>query len=125
MTEIAAPASPLVRAQAERLRQRRAELRALLHESCEVVPEAAPEMLDFKDVAAGDAQALIDEVACAHAADELAQVVAALHRLDHGSYGWCVECGDEIAAARLRALPATACCTDCQAMHERTGPARR
>lgn len=125
MTVIAERPATLVRDIAARLRERRDELRALLHETCEVVPESAPDILDFKDVAAGDHQALIDEVACAHAADELAQVVAALHRIDHGTYGDCMECGEPIAAARLRALPATAYCTDCQTMHERAGFARR
>lgn len=43
----------------------------------------------------------------------LAQIVAALHRLDEGCYGACVECGIAIEPARLSALPEAATCFDC------------
>ena len=36
------------------------------------------------------------------------EVDRALARLDDGSYGRCVECGEDIALERLQALPATA-----------------
>ncbi len=44
---------------------------------------------------------------------ELVEVEAALRRLDDGSYGRCVVCGDEIAAARLHARPAATTCIRC------------
>ena len=44
--------------------------------------------------------------------EQLADVTAALGRLDDGSYGRCEECGAEIAAARLEAMPATRYCID-------------
>ena len=44
---------------------------------------------------------------------EIAQLRAALARLDSGTYGLCVTCGEPIAPARLRALPATAQCIRC------------
>ena len=34
--------------------------------------------------------------------------------LDEGRYGHCYECGDEIAEARLRALPFAVRCKDCE-----------
>src|SRR5687768_18352902 len=37
--------------------------------------------------------------------ETLTKIDAALRRLDEGTYGDCFECGDEIAQARLRALP--------------------
>lgn len=43
----------------------------------------------------------------------LAQVDAALVRLDDGSYGTCVACGRPIGAGRLEALPATPVCVAC------------
>ncbi|MCB0963423.1 MAG: TraR/DksA C4-type zinc finger protein [Acidimicrobiales bacterium] len=44
--------------------------------------------------------------------EQLADVTAALGRLDDGSYGRCEVCGAEIAAARLEAMPATRYCID-------------
>ena len=44
---------------------------------------------------------------------ELRKIDAALARLDSGDYGWCVHCGEEIAAARLRLDPAVPVCIDC------------
>ena len=44
---------------------------------------------------------------------ELAEIDAALQRLDEGGYGTCETCGRPIAAARLEALPATRTCVGC------------
>jgi DnaK suppressor protein len=52
--------------------------------------------------------------------DELRAVEAARQRLREGRYGVCVECGNEIDYARLRASPAAIRCIDCQRRHERT-----
>lgn len=44
---------------------------------------------------------------------ELRKIAAALARLDAGEYGWCVKCGAELAAERLRLDPAVPICIDC------------
>ncbi|MGZ6793261.1 MAG: TraR/DksA family transcriptional regulator [Mycobacteriales bacterium] len=54
---------------------------------------------------------------------ELAQVrkaeaEAALARLEAGSYGLCVDCGEKIAEARLEFRPEAARCLACQEKHE-------
>ena len=111
---------------AQRLAQRQAELRALLQSSLELPDgDDVPEVLDFKDVAAQDTRAKVDEVALAHATAELAQIVQALRRLDDGTYGLCEDCGEPVDTRRLRALPATPYCTACQAIHERPAMPRR
>jgi RNA polymerase-binding transcription factor len=46
---------------------------------------------------------------------------AALERLRLGDYGTCVECGEAIAAARIRALPEVQTCVRCQDRLERLG----
>jgi DnaK suppressor protein len=46
---------------------------------------------------------------------------AALDRLHEGEYGTCVECGETIAPARLRALPEVQTCVRCQDRLERLG----
>jgi DnaK suppressor protein len=43
----------------------------------------------------------------------------ALDRLSDGAYGVCVECGEAIAPARLRALPEVQNCVRCQDRLER------
>lgn len=44
--------------------------------------------------------------------DQLEDIEGALVRLDDGSYGKCLECGTQISAARLEAMPATPYCID-------------
>ncbi|MGE0861488.1 MAG: TraR/DksA family transcriptional regulator [Gammaproteobacteria bacterium] len=45
--------------------------------------------------------------------EELAQARAALARLDAGTYGRCVRCGQGIAPARLAAVPFATMCAGC------------
>ena len=44
---------------------------------------------------------------------EITQIRAALKRIEDGSYGDCVRCGEPIAEARLDALPWTPLCRRC------------
>ena len=44
---------------------------------------------------------------------ERQRIMAALARVETGDYGFCITCGDEIAAARLAADPAIALCVPC------------
>ena len=48
-------------------------------------------------------------------------LAAALDRLNDGEYGTCVECGEDIAPARLHALPEVQTCVRCQDRIERYG----
>lgn len=52
----------------------------------------------------------LDERETAH----LAAVVAALTRIEAGTYGECTDCGTHITAARLHATPEAARCVHCQ-----------
>lgn len=47
------------------------------------------------------------------AIEELANIEAALRRLDDGSYGICASCGEEIGEQRLAVRPASFECVDC------------
>ena len=46
--------------------------------------------------------------------EALERVNEAVRQLDAGTYGYCVECGEVIAAGRLRALPFAVRCRDCE-----------
>jgi len=54
-----------------------------------------------------------------HDHGQLSLVKRALERLKEGSFGECIECGNEIGAKRLEALPWTPYCIDCQEKMER------
>jgi len=45
--------------------------------------------------------------------EELRQIEAALSRIAEGEFGFCVNCGREIPAERLEAVPHAARCRDC------------
>lgn len=44
----------------------------------------------------------------------LAAIDAALKRIDDGTYGTCITCGDQIRYERLEASPWAALCIDCK-----------
>ena len=56
--------------------------------------------------------------------DVLAQVNAALDRMDDGTYGICQRCGRPINEERLEAFPYVAFCIDCQTLIERENALR-
>lgn len=59
---------------------------------------------------ARDLEFALDE----HENIELADVAAALARIEAGTYGHCVDCGVAISAKRLHVTPAASRCIDCQ-----------
>jgi len=93
------------------LERRRAELLGDLNEIEDALDDPVPK--DWEDAAV---ERQSDEVLEALGAQDLAeirQIDAALRRIDDGTYGICVKCGEEISQARLEALPATPFCKVC------------
>lgn len=70
--------------------------------------------VDQGEVSELDTQDEIEFALLQMKADILNRIDAALRRLDEGSYGNCIQCGDEIAEARLRALPFAVRCKECE-----------
>ena len=54
-----------------------------------------------------------------HTKREITQLRSALSRIDDGTYGQCMACGDPIADARLDALPTATLCVTCAAQAEK------
>jgi DnaK suppressor protein len=109
------------------LAQREVELRAILRATGDLAEQSASagrEVSDFKDVAATEILAGVDEAHAEHAAIELEQVLAARRRLEDGSYGYCIQCGQAIDLRRLTVLPATPYCVACQTAIERAAARR-
>jgi DnaK suppressor protein len=46
------------------------------------------------------------------------KIQQAITRIDEGEFGICVECGDEIGIARLKARPMTTLCINCKSKQE-------
>ncbi len=74
----------------------------------------------------GDAGSILSEAdrteAILHSArTQRDEVLAALARIDEGSYGQCVDCGHEIPEGRLEARPEAARCVGCQAKYAKRG----
>ncbi|MBA3056289.1 MAG: TraR/DksA family transcriptional regulator [Sphingomonadales bacterium] len=61
------------------------------------------------DLADDEALAGIDEVL----RQEIREIREALLRIDNGTYGTCVACGNAISRARLQALPTAVRCINC------------
>lgn len=51
--------------------------------------------------------------------DELSALEAAHERIAGGSYGQCIQCGQDIGIERLRASPAAERCIRCQTLFEK------
>jgi DnaK suppressor protein len=97
----------------------------------EMVPATDP-LLDTGGVStdpADDADALADNertrILVSNAQAMVAQINAALERLDAGTYGVCINCGREIDPRRLESLPYVTLCIDCQAAAEAASARRR
>jgi RNA polymerase-binding transcription factor DksA len=71
-----------------------------------------------------DGLAELDLAEVRHALQELTQVDAALARMRDGTYGECIDCGVDIAPARLAVYPTAVRCVACQEAHEKraSGP---
>ena len=72
---------------------------------------------DRPDVAADrTAAALLDRLSDAEIV-ELGRIGRAIARLDDGTYGTCVVCGNPISSERLQAVPEADRCTTCANSH--------
>jgi RNA polymerase-binding protein DksA len=57
------------------------------------------------------------------AVQQIAEIEAAIQRLDAGTYGACVSCGEPIGEGRLKVRPAATQCRDCAELDGRRGSA--
>ncbi len=94
---------------------RRSELEALRAQSAE---SRGTVMLDQQSVGRLSRMDALQAQAMAKASEqrritEIARIDAALARIDDGSYGECLRCGDDIGEKRLAVDPAATLCLDC------------
>jgi DnaK suppressor protein len=113
------------------LQDRRDEIESIVREQLHAVREEradASHVRAFDDdgeVSDVDVQQDLELALVQMKLETLRQIDAALDRLDAGRYGRCAECGEEIAASRLKALPFAVRCLDCQEARESDERKRR
>jgi RNA polymerase-binding transcription factor DksA len=86
------------------LEERRRRISEELEEPLD--PDSSERAVEMEDDAPLEGQAAL-------LAREVTSVKRALLRIDDGSYGECVRCGEEISPARLEARPEAALCINC------------
>jgi DnaK suppressor protein len=122
---------------ADETMQRKDELRKMLIElRYEIVGKIAQEMetkldedprisrltaMDAGDLSQFDLDDDIDFALLNMHIERLREVESALNRLENGTYGICDDCGTSIKVERLRVLPFTTYCVQCQKKREQVG----
>jgi len=76
------------------------------------------EVLDAVESSEADIQEDIEFALIQMKSETLNKINDALVRLEHGNYGYCFDCAEEIAEKRLRALPFAVRCKDCEEARE-------
>lgn len=104
------PPADLVQSLRADLEKERDQLRSQLAEHGVDAMSFDENFADSAQVAAGQGE---EKVLVNRLTDALADVEQALVKIDDGSYGTCARCGQEIAQARLEAMPSTQLCIDC------------
>jgi len=74
---------------------------------------------DPADAGANLSETERSEAILAAARSQRGDVLAALDRIEHGTYGTCVDCGAKVPEGRLEAKPEAARCVACQAKRDR------
>lgn len=106
-----------------KLREQQASLRAEVQgERAESDNErdrrSAREVQDRGDEANTDQWREANAAMIDHHVDEISNIQAALSRVDSGTYGLCVDCGESIGFQRLQAYPSANRCLQCQSKVE-------
>jgi DnaK suppressor protein len=79
---------------------------------------------DEQDAAVADQRSDIDLAVMQMKAETVARIDTALRRLDQGTHGNCVECGEKISLERLAALPFALRCRNCEQSREKAATRR-
>jgi DnaK suppressor protein len=112
----------------KRLRERAEEIAAARSQLDRRAPTLDTELADYDQHPADGGTEThdqeLDETREMMLAAEADQVELALQRLAAGEYGKCVDCGKDIPAARLDAVPESIRCIDDQQRYEATLRAR-
>ena len=90
----------------------------LHHENSGSMEEETPET-GMADTATVTLDREVDYSLEGHSAHVLAEIDAALRRIDEGTFGACARCGKPIGEERLEAMPYATLCIECKRIEER------
>jgi DnaK suppressor protein len=107
------------------LEERRAEIQKKLRSLRETLPADNDNVKDTEEQSVDDFVQEVDFALMQMKSQTLAKIDEAMRRLEQGRYGVCTECGAEIAAARLKAVPFADLCRSCQEAEERRAEEER
>ena len=100
------------------LEERRTEIQEKLRAIRSEIPSYQDEVRDSEEQSVTDFAQEMDFALMEMKAQTLIRIDEALQRVDQGTYGTCDECGQEIAEARLKAVPFALLCLECQEREE-------
>ena len=105
------------------LDERRREIQAEVQGKMRDVRQAGEvgklnDVFDAVESSEADIQEDIEFALIQMKSETLNKINDALGRLEQGDYGYCFDCGEEIAEKRLRALPFAVRCKDCEEARE-------
>jgi DnaK suppressor protein len=110
----------------KRLEEKQAELQAQINNQTEAHPtpvdpiEISEGSQDFEETAVDFLETQQEQSITVNAQALLTEVQDALKRIDNGTYGYCVVCGQPIPERRLQAIPwAARCIKDEQQLEDR------
>ncbi len=99
-------------------RELESEIAGFKTEAIESRTAEVEDPIDFVTSSTGQTMALEKS---SLASDTLAAVRDALRRIEAGTYGTCLDCGEQIGEARLDAVPWTSYCIRDQEKHDEAG----
>lgn len=106
------------------LERQRHQILRVMRERIRTATEAASETAHLDESALSDVVDDLDYALVSLQAETLDKIDEALDRLAAGEYGYCLDCGGEIPARRLEALPFAVRCRDCEQANENRSSVR-
>jgi len=103
----------------EALLQKRDRLQRSINREAAALKEPRQSVADVIDAAVSSAHDHVAVQLLSSEQRELAQINAALQRIEEGKYGICQKCKGEIHPVRLRAMPFATLCINCQVEEEK------
>ena len=107
------------------LEDRRRDIQERLRSLRQSLPAQVAEVKDAEEQSVQDFVQDVELALMEMKSETLGQIDEAIRRLEAGTYGTCAHCGNEIAAARLKALPFASLCRDCQENEEEARASER
>ena len=103
-----------------KLEARRSELRLMIQDELSAAghDQLVGQVQDTGEASLMDFMAGLDIGLAEIETRELFNVQSALDRIEAGRYGECIDCGEQIALARLQSQPAASRCISCQEKFE-------